>query len=206
METLVPDLTRPDATPVTASPLIIHFVRHAHAHGGPGIDSHGPTLTSQGHRQARCIGRRLAQEQYNAIYCSDLTRARHTADAIAMHHPDELLTVTRDLREVSGYHAAMHMSRLTMHSDHDILEEQEAMHRFINHLRSRHAHGEKVLIVSHGNLIRSLIPLLGGLDPSKAPLIEVFNTSLSIVDLWPSGRTIVRLLNCVAHLPERLVS
>ena len=80
------------------------------------------------------------------------------------------------------------------------------MHRVINHLRETHEQGERVLIVSHGNITRSLIPLLGGLAPAKAPLLEIYNASLSLVDAWPSGRAVGRLANCVAHLPERLIT
>ncbi|MBT3191222.1 MAG: histidine phosphatase family protein [Verrucomicrobia bacterium] len=192
----------------TAAPpsLEIHLVRHAQAHNDNGIDTHGPELTPHGRRQARRLAKRLTGAQYTGIYSSDLTRARQTADAIALHHADNLLTVTRDLREVSGQHTALHMSRLTINSDRSLIEEQQAMHRVINHLRETHEQGERVLIVSHGNITRSLIPLLGGLAPAKAPLLEIYNASLSIVDAWPSGRAVVRLANCVAHLPERLIT
>ncbi len=187
-------------------PIVVHLVRHAEARNNDGIDSHGPELTALGHRQAHYLGKRLANERYSAIYCSDLTRARQTADAIAHHHPDDLLTVTRDLREVSGDHTAVKMSRLTMHTDSSLSDEQDAMSRIVSHLRHSHTGGEHVLVVSHGNLMRSLIPLLGGLDPAKAPLLEIYNASLSIVDLWPSGRAVIRLANCVSHLPEKLVT
>lgn len=196
----------PDTEPTKPPlPIVIHLVRHAEARSGEGIDSHGPELTALGLRQAHYIGKRLAKERYAAIYCSDLTRARQTADAIANHHSDDLITVTRDLREVSGYHSALKMSRLTIHSDRSLIEEQDAMYRFVNHIRHNHESGEHVLIVSHGNMTRSLIPMLGGLDPTQAPLMEISNASLCIVDLWPS-RAVIRLANCVAHIPEELVT
>ncbi len=190
----------------TQTPIAIHMVRHAEACDDDGIDSHGPELTAHGRRQAHYLAKRLSRERYAAIYCSDLTRARQTADAVALHHEDDLITVTMDLREVSGYHSALRMSRLAVHSDRNIMEEQEAMHRIVSHLRHAHAPGQRVLVVSHGNITRSLIPLLGGLDPSKAPLLEINNASLSIVDLWPTGNAVIRLANCVAHIPERLLT
>jgi len=195
-----------ETTSTPPSPLVVHLVRHAEARNDAGIDSHGPELTALGHRQAHYLGKRLAKERYAGIYCSDLTRARQTADAIARHHPDDLLTVLRDLREVSGYHSALRMSRLTIHTDRSLIEEQDAMIRFINHLRHSHEGGEHVLVVSHGNMTRSLIPMLGGLDPTQAPLMEIYNASLCIVDVWPSGRAVIRLANCVAHIPEKLVT
>ncbi len=98
--------------PAPPPSLEVHLVRHGQAFADRGIDTHGPELTASGRRQARRVARRLARQRYTAIYCSDLTRARQTADEIALHHPDDLLTVTRDLREVSGYHSDVHMSRL----------------------------------------------------------------------------------------------
>jgi broad specificity phosphatase PhoE len=192
--------------PAPPPSLEVHLVRHGQAFADRGIDTHGPELTASGRRQARRVARRLARQRYTAIYCSDLTRARQTADEIALHHPDDLLTVTRDLREVSGYHSDVHMSRLTVHSDRSLIEEQDAMHRFITHLRHKHTQGECVLVVSHGNIMRSLIPLLGGIESNRTPLFEIYNASLSIVDMWPNGRAVVRLMNCVSHLPPHLVS
>jgi broad specificity phosphatase PhoE len=187
-------------------PLEIHLVRHAEARNDDGIDSHGPELTSHGVRQAKRLGKRLAQQRYSAIYSSDLNRAQQTADAVALHHPDDLLTLTRDLREVASAHTALGMSRTTQNDDRSMHEEQDAMHRVVHHLRNKHDAGETILLVSHGNITRSLIPILGKVHPTSSPLFEIFNTSLSIVDIWPSGQTVVRLVNCVSHLPQRMVT
>lgn len=194
------------ALPPSPSPLEIHLVRHGEAYDESGVDTHGPELTPMGLQQARQLAKRLSNNHYSAIYCSDLTRARQTADAITHHHADALLTVTRDLREVSGDHSTLIRSRLTVHSDRSMIEEQDAMHRVINHIREIHSQPECILIVSHGNIMRSLIPMLGGLEPSNAPLLEIYNTALCIVDCWPTNRAVLRLANCVSHLNERLIS
>ena len=196
----------PRAAALYPSALEVHFVRHAQAHDEDGVDSHGPELTPTGRQQANGIAKRLATCQYNAIYSSDLTRARQTADTIARHHADTEVILTRDLREVCGSHSALTHSRLTVHSERSLIEEKEAMHRIVSHLREEHTPGQCVLIVSHGNITRSLIPLLGGLEPSKSPLIEIYNTSLCIVDCWPHNRAVLRLANCVSHLNDRLVT
>ncbi len=192
--------------PKAPPPLVVHLVRHAEACNDDGIDAHGPQLTGRGRRQAHYVAKRLAKERYAGIYSSDLTRARQTADAIALHHDDDLVTVTRDLREVSGYHSALRLSRLTVHHDRSLVDEQEAMNRMVGHFRHMHCGGQKILVVSHGNLTRSLIPLLGGLDPAKAPLIEIHNASLSIVHVWSTGHAVVLLANGTSHIPERLIT
>jgi len=197
---------RPIQSPSHPRPLEIHLVRHAQALNDDGVDTHGPELTLLGHRQARRLAKRLSRERYAAIYCSDLTRARQTAEAIARHHADELPTVTRDLREVSSIHTALEMSRLSVHNDRSITEELDAMQRVTHHLHFSHHPGECILVVSHGNITRIMIPMLGAVDPVNAPLFEIYNASLSKVELWPSGRAVVRLVNCVAHLPESMIT
>ena len=56
------------------------LVRHAEA--GPGQPDELRALTSQGRKQARELGKRLARERPDALLTSPLLRARETADAI----------------------------------------------------------------------------------------------------------------------------
>ncbi len=192
--------------PAVQNSLEVHLVRHGQAHNDDGVDTHGPELTALGLRQARSLGKRLAHHKYAAIYSSDLTRARQTADAIACHHPDDILTVTRDLREICGSHSTLGMSQLITHSDRSLIEEQESMHRFIDKLRSTHSENDSVLVVCHGNIIRGLIPLMGGIESNHTPLVEIYNCALSIINIWSNGRAVVRLLNCVSHLPQKYIT
>lgn len=56
------------------------LVRHAEA--APGHPDELRALTSQGRRQARELGKRLAREHPDALLTSPLLRARETAEAI----------------------------------------------------------------------------------------------------------------------------
>lgn len=60
-------------------------------------------LSDEGRRQAKCLGERLSNEPIAAVYCSDMHRAIHTADAIAGPH---LLTPRPQpaLREIDHGH------------------------------------------------------------------------------------------------------
>jgi len=62
--------------------------------------------------------------------------------------------------------------------------EREALERFAIHLRRAHSPGENILVVSHGNFMRTIIPVLGGQDPRKSVLIEFNNTSVSNSRFW----------------------
>ncbi len=52
-------------------------------------------LSDVGRAQAQALGRRLAARSFVALYCSDLSRARDTARAIAEHAGIELVTDPR---------------------------------------------------------------------------------------------------------------
>ncbi len=55
-------------------------------------------LSAVGHAQARAVANSLAREDFAAIYTSDLTRARQTAEATA-HLRRQPLALRRELRE-----------------------------------------------------------------------------------------------------------
>jgi broad specificity phosphatase PhoE len=61
-----------------------------------------PPLSALGRRQATAIGRLLASERVDAVFSSDLLRARDTGQAIAEHHGLEV-RVQHDLREIETF-------------------------------------------------------------------------------------------------------
>ncbi len=58
-------------------------------------------LTENGYKQAQCAAKYFENVKVDAIYSSDLQRARHTADAIAKARGMEITTTPR-LREIFG--------------------------------------------------------------------------------------------------------
>lgn len=181
-------------------PLTIIFVRHGQAETKPTDDPLGPGLTALGRRQAARVGKRLAKERIDHIYCSDLIRAHETADYIAGFHSDISLAVTPAAREVMAFH-------FTLHGDPEdgllceaIAKEHDTVVRFANQLRHKHAPGETVVVVAHGNFIRTILPILGGRDPKESLIMEICNTSVSVVEVWSAGDAILELGNCVKHL------
>ena len=73
-------------------------------------------------------------------------------------------------------------------------------------LRHSHVSGEKILVVCHGNIIRSLMPLLAGRDARESILIDLYHSSVSIIEVWKSGEAILKLANCVKHLLPKQVT
>ena len=87
-----------------------------------------------------------------------------------------------------------------------VKREWESINHFARYLRRGHQPGEKVLVVCHGNMIRSILPLLGGKDPKDSILIDINNTAVTVIDVWPSGEAVLKLANCTKHLLPRQVT
>ena len=76
------------------------------------------------------------------------------------------------------------------------------MQRFVKGIRREHKYGDKILIVSHASFIRTIMPVLGGRTPSESLLMEINNASLSVLEVWASGISILRFGNSLRHLDE----
>jgi broad specificity phosphatase PhoE len=173
----------PDATLVTlarhgqqAYPVADHFDPVAWA---------DPPLSDIGVLQAQALGRALADEPIDVVACSELLRARRTAE-IAMAGRDVEWIIDHELREIDSYNE-LEPGQLPA----DFLpadEWQERQHKFLLERRWDHmpfsesstdfrkrvlaalnrvidAHpGGRILIVSHGGVINAYIADLLGLD------------------------------------------
>lgn len=74
------------ARPIITAPTRLCFVRHGETDWNAGKRIQGQidiALSAAGHAQARATGNALQDEGFVAIYSSDLTRARQTAEAAA---------------------------------------------------------------------------------------------------------------------------
>jgi broad specificity phosphatase PhoE len=179
-------------------PVTLYFVRHAQALHDP--DTPDSPLSELGFAQAGKTAARLAREPFDCCYVSSLRRARQTADKILAVHDGVRRVITDDIQEVSRFHfcpippTAIERFRTVLEAEHDVLQ------RFVNRLRHAHKPGESALLVCHGNTIRTLIPMLCNRTPSESVPMEIYNASISILDLFPSGSGLLRLANSVEHL------
>lgn len=189
-------------------PLTLFFVRHAQATEDRRDLSRAedPPLTAIGRRQAARLARRLQNERFSHAYVSVLKRCRETARFIFEFHRHTPYTETADIMEVSRDHFVS-IPAAWNPATHGMLEqEKDAMGRFANRLWHDHNPGHKILVVAHGNLIRSLMPMLGGKDAHESILMEINNASVTVLDVWNSGVVILKLANCVRHLPPNEVT
>jgi broad specificity phosphatase PhoE len=136
-------------------------------------------LTPLGRRQARALAARLARTHLDAIYASDLERARATADAVAAGRGLAVVT-RRDLREVDvGTWTGLSWAEVEhLHPDGrarwqagetgwDGGESYAAMARRVagalREIAAEHD-GGLVLVVAHGGPMRAALAEAAGLD------------------------------------------
>ena len=118
-------------------------------------------LNELGRRQAQSLAQELTDVELDAIYASDLRRARATAAAVAATHGLEV-TLDPRLRERSfGSWEGLtreDVNAMPPGSHHDGETDEEVRERMLAAVREiAAAHpGEEVLIVSHGGALNTL--------------------------------------------------
>ncbi|MWC26875.1 histidine phosphatase family protein [Paenibacillus sp. MMS18-CY102] len=164
-------------------------------------------LNDEGRKQANAIARRLAGEEWDAVYSSDLTRAKQTAETVrsALVGITALITDER-LREINcgqieGTTEDERVARWGNNwRDQELGMEgyEEAAKRgvaFIEELAMKHRN-QNILVVSHGALIGLSLQRL---FPHLFTNTYIDNTSLTIV-AKPQEAWECRLYNCTKHL------
>ncbi|PQP89473.1 histidine phosphatase family protein [Paenibacillus sp. AR247] len=167
----------------------IGFVRHGITDWNIERRAQGQTdipLNETGRAQARALAARLKNERWDAVYASDLSRARETAETIAA----ALGARDRVLRW--GYDwASLDLGIET--DDSMIARGMEA----VMDICASHPE-DRVLVVSHGALIGTLLPVL---IPHTDTSEHLHNTSITVIrkieESWECG-----LFNCVKHLEQ----
>jgi broad specificity phosphatase PhoE len=197
------------------------LVRHGvtdHNTSGKFLGHTDAEMSPEGLRQVEKLRDRLAKEHFDTIYSSDLKRTMTTAEIICSGHPGEIV-VCPELREINyGQTESLTYSEIKnlfpelAEAIHDFSPDmsfpggetlQEFISRtlkFLDRLDLR-APQPKILIVSHGGPIRTLLCELLGVGQVFWRTFRLDNASLSIVDTYPE-RAILSLLNDTSHLNE----
>jgi broad specificity phosphatase PhoE len=194
-------------------------------HGQQQVDLAGPVgeiidppLSEQGRAQAKLLGAALSTKAIDAVFSSNLERARETARELGAHHRLAPLIV-EDLREIEIFRdipreqtaaqflgkellAAIRQRMLTERS-WDVYPCSEPSREFrkraINAIETAIAtHASKrICIVCHGGVINAYIGHIIG--TAQEMFFRPGHTSVSIV-LAGGGRRVLQLLNDVHHL------
>ena len=173
-------------------------------------------LNALGHAQAVRLGQRLAVETHDALFSSDLTRARETAAplAAAWGRPPVLVAGLReqsfgvleglDVPTIQQQHGALWQQWLEHRADF-ALPGGESLRQF--HTRVMHAvrelagagAGQRLVVVTHGGVLDMLWRTANGLPLDGLRECEIPNTGLNRLR-WDGGTLHIDRWADEAHL------
>ena len=138
-------------------------------------------LNANGVEQARQLGAALANEEIDAVYASDLSRAADTAQAIATHHKLTVHTHTGLRERHFGYFEGLTWAAIEAKHPKDALAWRSRDTHFapaggeslvalkarvvntLNELAAKHI-GQHIVIAAHGGILDQLYRLANNLD------------------------------------------
>jgi broad specificity phosphatase PhoE len=192
----------------------IYLVRHGSVVGAETrrfIGHLDVPLSPTGEAEATALGRRLAGTRLAAAYCSDLARARRTAEILARPHGLEAVALPA-LREFSmgrweGLTAAeiraldptafeawmADVGRFQFPGGESLADVSARAWPAFEEIAARHS-GSRILLVAHGGPNRIVLCRALGILPARILALGQDYAALSVLERDPSGWTL-RLLN-----------
>lgn len=189
-------------TPLTT----IYIVRHGQSTGNVDQTTGGsdPELTELGRQQITEVTQKLKKIHFDTILCSDLKRAVQTAEILRTENQLEVKVhdvlrersygsfyTNKSREEIRALIEQLHQKvqsltddELWHHKEVDDMESnEEAITRFITFLREVAIayQGQTVLIVGHGNLMRSFLVKLGYAKLKELPTNTIVNGAVITV-------------------------
>lgn len=189
----------------------IYLVRHGQSESNKNVETHGETynvdtpLTELGKQQATEAKQKLTDVQFDAIFSSDLIRAKQTAEIINLERK-LVINTSKLIRERSYLHAMeknpnktkseiqkemqQALEKLDEKGKHeykyapDIDSAGEAAQRLILFMREiavAYA-GKTVLIVNHGNNMRSFLTYIGYAKYDDLPSGAITNGAYIVLE------------------------
>ena len=197
----------------------IYFVRHGETLWNKTGRFQGHSdiaLSFEGRLQAEKARDRLATERFDAVYSSDLSRAKETAEILCQDRKINI-GIEQRLRECcfgqwegKTYQEILDASPdmiQTWHSDPGsfTIPEGEAMDDVKGRVKDavldickKHPDGQ-VLVVSHGGIIRMVLSWALGLSYNRFWQIRQDNTAINVIDFY-DDKAIIALINDCNHL------
>lgn len=206
-------------TDSTPQPTRILLVRHGQTDWNQEQRIQGQTdiaLNQEGESQARLLAQSLASEPLDAIYASDLGRARATALAVAQRQGRDL-RVDGALRERNyGCFEGLRFADIESQwpdlasawrrrdphfappAAETLLQLRERVIPAVHRIAARHA-GEHIMLVTHGGVIDVVYREAAGMDLTQHRTWDLSNTALNRL-LWSEQRLAIVAWGDTAHL------
>ncbi|HVF10326.1 MAG TPA: histidine phosphatase family protein [Abditibacteriaceae bacterium] len=207
----------------------VFLIRHGEVEGNSGavprfVGWSDKALTEVGEAQAQAVAERLESEHLDAIYASDLQRARHTAERIAAAHgltvrcesalreasyglweglSEAEITATWPVQWRQRMADAVHVAPPEGECYADVWARWQPAWQEIS---ERH-HDQSVAIVAHNGALRILLCHLLGMPFENFRRIHISNAGLTRIDLIfdkqefaATPRVVVQYINETCHL------
>ena len=177
-------------------------------------------LDEIGINQAKKLAERLTSFKIDAIYTSDLKRAKRTAQEITRKLGQKFILTSHlredDLGVLQGkewLNLPRHLKTLwdarieaaknkeihwKEHQGESLAEIYHRLTQLFHLLKTKHSN-QQVLLVTHGGTINHILELLKLKEPQN-PFISFHNTSITILEKTSPNNYIVKLLNDASHL------
>ncbi len=206
-------------------PIKLILIRHGESDGNAQRKFSGfqdVDLTEKGIWQAKRLARRLERVQVNAVYCSDLKRARHTAEIIFGDRGKDIV-VSPNLREINfgaweGYTFEEVKSKFGYGDEFNHLMENikpeaaipqgeslnDRVMAELNNLLKKHEKTDKdktIALVCHGGTIRVILSNALNIGLKNMWNIEQYSTALNIINYY-DHKAFVALINDTSHLED----
>jgi probable phosphoglycerate mutase len=169
-------------------------------------------LSEKGRRQAKAVAEALSKVRLDAVYSSDLSRARETAEAIMIGRACQLV-LDRRLRElnmggISGltleesrvkypeFHAQLAVDPYgTRRPDggESRLDLRDRISRALDDIYERHKDA-RIGIVSHGGAINALLSIVS--SDGTWPSLVVANCSVTVLERDDTGWKTIKVNDC----------
>jgi broad specificity phosphatase PhoE len=201
--------------PISKPYTFIYLIRHSNPDklNGAGLSDYEVPLSSEGQTKRRYLTRYLKQLRIQAIYSSELTRAKETALELAKISRKKIIIEPRlnefnwtDWHKIRYFHTS-EKRRVKNFAGYKELDErldrqQTRVRELIDEIWKKNI-GKKVALFSHGNLIRAILTSILNADVIGFLSLEIYQTSITELVIDANGYVKISRINDVSHLPVR---
>jgi len=162
-------------------------------------------LSKKGKEQAKKVANRLKNEKINAIYSSDLARAKDTAIEISKFHPETPIHLIKELREGDlGSITGKKKYKIDWNNPPKGIENRESMRKRVKKLLDKvykkHPN-DTIIFVGHNGINKALITAIMGKHASHMKKIDnQYHTAINVFEITEDKDHKIHLLNCNKHL------
>jgi|GEM_PF-2365834 len=182
-----------------------YFIRHGNAYDEAGLQTPESSLNAEGVAQATVLKKFVASKKFTDVLVSPYTRALETCQ-IATSDKNFNAKIMEDLREVGGknWPSPLNQVILTSKELSELEIARDQVRKVWQELRSTYKEG-RVLVFTHGNLIRILMSLILETEASRFQSFKIDFVSVSTIEISDDGVEIILNVGCpIYRLAEAL--